>query len=745
MKRHRNPRRFRKRQSANRQEHDPRSVLLRELGIGLQRRRYAEALTEIDRQVAQTTDQDFRARLLALGADSLYKQGKFSEAADAYGNVARLIEGQPLRWFRPVVGEIRSLLRSVQVEQAQTRATAALQVATAHWQQYQQQVAQAPAIVAAGGQAVIPARPPAPVSIANRLAKYFLAEGEVAISKALFQQALELSPNSFHARLGLAAVALRENNGAEAARLAREALVQGQFHAKTLPAWPLLLAAGRKTGVDQMDGQLLKGLAQATPGVRARAVLAIAHGLRGQGDARWLPTADEWLRKAAPASPTIAAELNKLKLANSRAQSAPLTEQQQRAHALMKTPGLSPTETLSAAKEIVRTSLLLKQVPAIDAMIAEAVKRFGAVKRAAFIHGLALACSKANRGDLATQLLQRNTTDPVVTPRLWGRSVWALARVQSNAGNHSDSAASYWTFSQNTQMAQRFRLYATAQWALELFRANQRDLIEQAAPQLEVAVQQIQDWNLLLDVARRLFFSQFQRGIAISTAAYERGKKLAWQAFDSTQHPSPAAAILLKLARRAADRSRFDDVVATWTRLDEAKRRWLWSTNADYWTWLQQVARGYSESGRLAEAETLLTTAVQDPATPPEGFAIVGAGLAEVKWKQQGFPGLFAICEQVVQTAPSSESAAAAHIWLAVRAWKREDQAQASGFAQKALTALGKNCQLYWKEATQARAYCLLAGLDLTRVSAQCPCGTGALQAQLGEIQTILSTLPDGV
>lgn len=127
MKRKANPVRFRKRQRANAPCHDPRSAVLRGLHDLVQRRQYAQALSQIDQAVAQTADMDYKSRLLALACDCLFKQGKFAEAADAYAAVGRLVSGRPLNWLRPAVGEIRSLLKNVQVGDAQVRATAAVQ------------------------------------------------------------------------------------------------------------------------------------------------------------------------------------------------------------------------------------------------------------------------------------------------------------------------------------------------------------------------------------------------------------------------------------------------------------------------------------------------------------------------------------------------------------------------------------------------------------------------------------------
>lgn len=408
--------------------------------------------------------------------------------------------------------------------------------------------------------------------VATRLGRLFFHEGELATAKSLFQLALEMNPSgACAARLGLAEIALRENDPTTAIQRAREALAVGQYRAKTLPAWDILLAAGRRTGTDTLDAALLNGLAQAPPSVRARAVLLLAKGLRSQGDARWAQIANNWLQSAAADNPTIAAELRKLRFAHARVLLAPLAEQRQAAQALLQTPNLSPTEWLAGAKELVRTSLLLNQTPPIGTLLQQGANRFGSGRLAALRHGLALACQKAKRSDLALPLLQANVAN--ASGEVLGKSLWALARLQAEQGDHASGAQTYWTYSQNAAMPQRHRLYALLQWTREIMAANQPDLVARARPQIEAALPRITDYELVLDLARQVFYSNLGRDFALQV--FQRGQQLGLQTFDNCPHPAPAATILFKLCRRANDLALHDAMIATWARLNEAKRQWL--------------------------------------------------------------------------------------------------------------------------------------------------------------------------
>ena len=736
MRRRANPGRFRKAGAANAPDLMAKSGVLRAVRDGVKRRQFASALSQINTQLAASPAAGFKTQLLCFAADALLAQGKFSEAATAYAQIGQQAQSQPLNWLRPALGEVLSLLKDTQVSAAQTRALAAVQKGVTVWQQYQARLAQANAAIAAGGQAVIPAKPTAPAAVVNRLAKHFFSEGEVAISKALFQQALQLSPNSCHARLGLAEIALRENNGSEAARLAREAITLGVYRAKTLPAWNLLLAAGRKLGTDTLDTPLLNGLAQATPKIRARAVLLIAAGLRGQGDARWQTIASNWLTQSGANHPKFAAELRKLQSSHARLTTAPLADQLQAAQRVLQTPNLSPSEWLAATKETVRLQFQLSQAPQLDALITQGTTRYGAGKVARFTHGLALACKKAGQNAFAIQLLQRNVTN--ATGEAQVRAQWALAQLQAAQGDHAGAAQNLWTISQNTALHQRKRLYALMQWTREIAAANQPALIAQARPQIEAALPQINDYELVLDLSRQVLVSKIERSFAMQV--FQRGQQLALAALSAAGHPATAATILFKFARRANDLCQYDAIISTWTGLNAAKRNWLWSEREDFWNYLELVFRAYRDSNQPLAGEQFITSYLNDTATPPHGFAMLGVAYAAMKRNQGNFTAMFSIYEKMIQVAPTHEWVCAAYYWFAMRAWKQGQPSAAVAFADKILLAVGKSIEGNRRVMT-ARALCLKAGLDVSQIPTQSDVSVSELQTQRAIIQSDLARL----
>lgn len=740
MNRKRNPNGFHKQRATDAVAARASSSVLRTIRDVLQGGDYQNALTQINQLLGATTDAAFQSRLVSLAGDCLFKQGNFSDAADTYARAGQLAQGHPLSWFRPVVGQVRSLLKSVQVDAAQTAALAAVQTAQTIYQQYEIQLAQVEATVAAGGQAVIPAEPPSPANVAGRMGNAFFEEGESATAKSFFQAAIQFDSANCHALLGLAEITLRENNPLQAISYARQALVTNQFHAQSLSAWTILLAAGRKSGADVLDSSLLNSLVQSPAPVRARAVLLLANHLRGQSDARWTQIANDWLQQAGSTNPIITAELRKLQSAQNRVTNASLNDRLQAAQNLLQTPNISPLEWLSATKEVVRTSLLLGQSIDAGSLIAQGVSLFGQDKQAEYTHGLALACQKANRADLAISLFQQNVA--TTTGAAWGKSVWALARLQAAQGDHAGAAQSFWNYSQNSSVPQKFQLYALLQWVTELVSAGQPDLIP-AKPQIEAALPQITDYELTLDLARKVRRTLKDSNSRIFAAEiYQRGQQLALQAFNAAGNPSVAASILFKFCRRASnDFQDADAVLSTWTQMSDEKKQWLWSESQNYWNYLELVFRACRDKRQFDQAEQFVTPLLNDPATPPNGYAILGISYAIQKRVQKDFPGMFSIYEKVAQVAPTQICTSSAYYWLALRAWKQGDTAQAATFANKLLLSLGNDWKLFWKHDYAAAAFLLKAGLDITQISPQAGFSADVLQKQLSSMQADLALL----
>ena len=249
---------------------------------------------------------------------------------------------------------------------------------------------------------------------------------------------------------------------------------------------------------------------------------------------------------------------------------------------------------------------------------------------------------------------------------------------------------------------------------------NQPELISQAKPQIEDALPLITDYELVLDLSRQVLYSELGRNFALQI--FQRGQQLGQQAFTDASNPALAARILFKLCRRANDLDQYDSMIATWTNLTAAKRQWMWQEQAEYWDWLELVFRAYRDSNHLREGEEFVTPLLNDSATPPQGYAILGVSYSAMKRNQGDFATMFSVHEKMAQVAPTHEWTSAAYYWLALRSWRHGNTDTAASYADKLLVALGTNWTLLWKREMAASASyikAVKAGIDMSQLQDQ--------------------------
>lgn len=99
----------------------------------------------------------------------------------------------------------------------------------------------------------------------------------------------------------------------------------------------------------------------------------------------------------------------------------------------------------------------------------------------------------------------------------------------------------------------------------------------------------------------------------------------------------------------------------------------------EYWQWLEHVFRAYRDSHRGQEAEQFVTPFLSDPATPPQGYAILGVSWAAMKRERGDLAAMFRVYEEMTQRAPTHEWTSVAYYWLALRAWKQGKAGEATG------------------------------------------------------------------
>ncbi len=652
--------------------------------------------------------------------DSEFHRGAFEEAAVIYQRAATLSLDHDRLWLRPLVGQVQALLKAVRVDEAQMMARHACDLARKKMADFNEQVSSANQLLASQGRVSVSLLPPRESVVATRMGSIFLREGEPALAREFFEKALLVNPGgACRARQGLARIALAMNDPARALTLAEESIRGGRYAAKTLAAWPLLIAARRRLGGWQISQNLLNGLDMAPPGVRARAVLAITRELRNGDMRQWREVAQKWSTREGKRFPIVEAELRKMILASARAAPGDAEAKRKLAEELLKTPGLSRNEWLAAAKECIRAGLWEGRRPNLDALIRHADAQYGGDSGPRTAHSLAISCMMAKRHDLARPLLQRNIANLPAGKSLWGKSVWALARMESLLGNHMVAAGWYRTFCEADSIPIRFRLQAQLLWMNALMAAGKPEALIEARPAIERLLAAVQDPEVLLDFARQLY-SVSPQLYSWSFQLFEQGERLALANFAAAQQPAVASEILFKLTRRQVnDFNRAGRAIDFWEKLPAEKKEWLWSSQACFWEYLGWLAEAYGRQGGAGAAEVFARTWLDDPATPPEGAVCVG--IPYVKWLvgRCRADEALALCDRLVEEAPTHRSCAWAWYWKALKARKQGDAVEAKRCASAIRRAQGVDRRLQPEWKLEARALLLLADLDPRRVDAQ--------------------------
>lgn len=690
------------------------SRVLRGIGKQIGRGELAAALSEID---ARLTDGNAspanRGRLLALAGDSEYRRGAYELSARVYDSAFRLVREHPCFWLRPIIGCVRALLKQSDVAAAHGVATEALEIAVRKHAQFEADTEAARVALQQGGTVAAPGRVHRVSVVASRLGRLFEDEGELGVAGNFYDAALRESPGgACRARQGLARIKLATGDAHEAARLAAESIRVGGYAAKTIPSWPILIAARRKAGGWMIGERLLEGLQEAPPQVRARAILAIVRSLRSHDMRQWRNVLHQWSATEGAASPAVEVELRKLVLASTKVTAGNTELKRRAAERLLDAVGLSPIEWIAGAKEFLRASLVEGRSIDPESLVSRCAARYDARAAIRARHSLALSCVLAKRHDLARSLLERNLGDADDSSTQWGRSCWALARIATFQRDHVAAAELYRRYAEREESPQRLRLQARMLWAQELLKSGNAEALVLARESLEPVLASISDPVLLMDFARQIpeRNADFK---AWREAIFDRGAALARASFENATTPSVAAAVLAKLARRQVyDFDRAADAIRMWDGLSDAKRAWLWSKERSFWDYAGWILRAYIDASRADDAHRFARAWLDDPATPPEGRAIVGTPYARFLIRRGDARAGLALMEQIVTATPTEYDVAEAWYWLALAAHKRGDVAERNRCCESLRRAQGLSIGLLSEWALDAKALLLMASLD---------------------------------
>ncbi|MEM9478351.1 MAG: hypothetical protein AAGA58_01675 [Verrucomicrobiota bacterium] len=663
---------FRKRKAVVNSPSDPDSLRLGEASQLLMERKTEKALELLEETIAQSGgDVAKESKATALAGESQYVIGRYEEAAEIFksagdharkNNVAREAVG-------PGVNEVKSLIRAIRYEEAFERARFHLEAAKAAAAEFEEQIASIDAQLKQVGTVTVNVRPVRPSVVATKLGYTLLKEGFTAEAKEFFLEAVQLVPNgSSRARTGLARVALAEGDPAAAERWAREALTLGKFQAKTISVWPLLVSARRKQELPGLDEDLFDLFQVTASGrVKARAVLQIVTALRSHGDDRWIGIAGQWINNESPEDGVIALELAKIFLSDQRLKSDDPKAVTLAGYRILRSELASPLETVCACKAIVENTLRDGREPDIGLLADSVLRRFDERVAIKSRHAMALGAMNSSAYDLARSILKSVREEAKPGGGHWGRATWALARMEDGLKNYSASANAYLEFAKEETIDDQFRVQALVRWKRGLDKLDAPPNVEEFQMMVMEVVEQIEDYNVLIDVCRQLTFAGPELQI-FNNSLFDVVEMRLWESAKAAATPEKANEIIVRLARKQyGDMKRRDRLILAWADLSDTKKEWLWCEKEDYWEWQSLILRSMSDVEGESAARRFASSILSDPGCPSIGRLHVATALS-LELLERGRVGeALDHFNWLVQEHPSHAVTAWAYYWLAIR------------------------------------------------------------------------------
>lgn len=683
-------------------------------------RDFENALERLSSALATAQTPDQKARILALVAKTQELLGRDLAASEQYAAAAQLGSRPDVEqdaWLEPALGEVRTLLKAQSLDDALSRSRAIERKAAERESRFNALASTTTSQLQQTGTVRIGARPTRLSVARTRLGVTFLTEGYADEASEVLTKAVAKAPSgASRARQILANIRAREGRFDLSERLARESLVLGKFQAKTIASWPILLRARFSQGKPALDEETFATLLTARRGsVCARAVLCVVAQLRGYRDARWQTIARDWLAKREHEDQVITFEIRKMLLAEHRRSPDKSSSVLALSRELIKDPLIAKREVVGVAKAFAESSLATEKTEkSLVALGRDIRKRHGDLVADSAIHAMSLGAMVAKRYDVARELLTRHVTRLDNTSEQWGKSVWALARMEGLLENHSREAALYLTITAQTAVPQRFRIQALLRWVRAAEKSGKQIAVADVRAQVLALVSSLTDYQILLDVARQLALAG-RRFKDIQNVVADRGEQLAIDAFNVAATAPAAIVILNHLARRQFyDLSRSRALIRFWESLSDQKIAWLWSPAASYWEYISLVIRAYFNVGQDQRGEELANEILADSGTPEIGRVYASSHFGQCLVQRDRLPDAFALFDRLRSSNPSHRLAAAAHYWAALREYRAgriTPAIDAARFARKSLEP-APSLLTEWALDSRAGLLLLLLGVD---------------------------------
>jgi len=689
------------------------SLLLRKAIHLINTRQTADSLRVLERALGTAKTPAQKAKIATIAAKSQAALGRYSEAISQFKSareIAKTDTVEQSHWLPAVLGQVRSLLKSQQSEEASKVAHAAANEAQDREAKFQAVAGLSVAQLKNVGTLRVGARPLRLNAVLTRLAVSFWDEGYSQEAKNFLYDAIESSPNgASRARQILAAVLLQENQPADAEQYARESLQMGRFQAKTIASWPILIAARDKQSKPPLDVSLYRAFRKISTGsVMERSLFVIITELRRRSVDDWKDIAAKAFDSNGLSDPVIRLEVGKILIAQARLTSNH-AEAFRLSGQLFADSLLSRRECVAIVKAVVESWLMTGKLGnRVEQMKRSVEKRFGPKTAAEATHGMALSAMMAKSYDLARSLLLYQCAVLEKGCDQWSKGKWALANMEKALGNHIAAAKLSLDIAETSKVPPRFRLQAFFNWLESAQKAKTKIDLKAAQSRVESIVASIGDYKSSLDAARQLALAgePFRE---ITRTVTESAEAKAIAAFHSSLNPSQATGILNHLARRQYyDLSRVRQLVALWEGLPQKKIDWLWSKDSRLWETIGLVGASYLEIEGESKGEKFFRDLLSDSTVPDSGRIFLLVPLANWLREAERMPEVWPLFKQALSTGPDHRLTAHANYWFAIKEFKSSRLGPAEAYALSARKCLTPKPGLHWEWTIDGKAALLL-------------------------------------
>ncbi len=715
---------------------------LRVIERRIQRRDIVSALEQLNsaaQQVAAAHDPVLTAFLRCIIGDAEFKQGRFAEAAAAYGQVRSAYtthkEGRLL--LRGGLGEVRSLLKLSDAVTAIARATAIVQAAALPVPHFTPPADGSPVVV----HTALPAAP----LVAARFAGMLRREGYLPEAATLAALA---PPAEQHrrARREKAETLIRSADfpAAEALLVQMQQAAVARHRTLSIKGWQLLIQARRHQGKPLLLPAEIASIS-GIPGHRLRSRIALAAVLaaRQAGEPLWQTwLLDTWQLTTAPTPAAIRLSTSRLLLAEVRRAGTDFAAMHTLATGIMANPKVTVGDYVAAARAALCAVLHGAGTGTALSLANAAGRKFGPAAKVRTLHSLARAARQADNLTVAASLYRKVRAEATPQAKRRGQSTHALAVLSLQQGNYAEAAALSGELVDDPQLAPEFRLLALDRQCTALQQLGRTDALATARARLDSLLPPGLPPSTLIRLARHARLSSGLGADGIYAPLLERAVTGTLLAVSQATHASPALTVLLELNRKLYwDFYEYERVHTLWKNLGSDRREWLWTERTAFWEYLSLVLRACGKLRRTADMEALYAMAVSD--APPEALPFPATAMGDFYRENWHWPEAFEAYTKAVKAQPTHLESARAHYWLALLALKEGRPAAARTAMESVRRSFGSGVALLWHWELDCRALLLLHGHQQPAVAAISQYDAAFISTQATALQADEAALPE--